>query len=180
MPTESFLTNPNSDDGNDEPHVTETDTRKRKGPLWILVLYSLSLGMSLGGVGCAVWGYWIVTAPFNEDRKKKQRDGCEISMFGMNIIVSLIAANIMRTCLNLRLASKGRQNRIWLLNMVYDALISILLIVRGGGFNMVAVLWDRKMCGGIQNEEVYKICGVAMFRLLMLELLAVNLGILVA
>jgi hypothetical protein len=45
--------------------------------------------------------------------------------------------------------------------------------------NMVEMLWDRKMYDGWDDTEMYKKCDKAVFRLLVVELVAVNLGLLV-
>jgi hypothetical protein len=167
-------------DNVDEMLTTEIEIRKKKDPLYIFIFYWLSHGLSISGLSCAMWGYIIIiTAPFVEDRREIQRDGYDTKMLGLNTVVGLLAANIMWTSFNLHLASKGRQNRIWLLNMMYDVFIFVLLIAFGV-VNIARVLWDRTLCDGIQDQEVYKICGIAMFRLLIVELLAVNLGILIA
>jgi len=80
--------------------------------------------------------------------------------------------------LNLRLALKGSQDTLWLLNMAYDFLIWALLIAFGV-LNMVEALWDRRLCNGLPDELDEK-CDKAAFRLLVVELVAVNLGLLVA
>jgi hypothetical protein len=180
MLKETLSATPEHVDHDDDTLATDIEIWKRKDPLYIFIFYWLSHGLSIGGLGCAVWGYIIViTAPFVEDRRGIQRDRYETKMLGLSTVVGLLATNILWTSFNLRLASKGRQNRIWLLNMMYDTFISVLLIAFGV-VNMARVLWDRTLCDGIQDQEVYKICGVAMFRLLIVELLAVNLGILIA
>ncbi len=63
--------------------------------------------------------------------------------------------------------------------MLYDFLIWALLIAFGV-LNMVEMLWDRRLCDGWREEEMYKKCDIAMFRLLVVELVAVNLGLLAA
>jgi hypothetical protein len=49
----------------------------------------------------------------------------------MNTVEILLAANTAWTYLNIRLASKGRQNSIGPLNMVFDFFIWALLIAFG-------------------------------------------------
>jgi len=48
---------------------------------------------------------------------------------------------------------------------------------------MVFILWDRRLCDGLSGkgkEDLYEKCNIQMFKLLVVELVAVNLGILVA
>ncbi len=84
---------------------------------------------------------------------------------------------------NFRLALKGRQDsyeHIWLLNMIYYFLLWAVLIAFGVA-NMIFLLWDRRLCDDWgSNREMYEKCDAAMFRLLVVELVAVNLGLLVA
>jgi hypothetical protein len=63
--------------------------------------------------------------------------------------------------------------------MVYDSLLWALLIAFGV-LNMIGALWDRRLCDGWKDEDTYAKCDVAMFQLLVVELVAVNLGLLVA
>lgn len=64
--------------------------------------------------------------------------------------------------------------------MLYDFLAWPSLI-GFGVLNMVEMLWDRRMCDGWGGDEkMYAKCDKAMFALLVIELVAVNLGILVA
>jgi hypothetical protein len=54
---------------------TERQDQKR-GPQYILIIYGLSFIISVGGLGAALWGYGIIiTAPFDEQSKKDQREG---------------------------------------------------------------------------------------------------------
>jgi hypothetical protein len=88
--------------------------------------------------------------------------------------------NVLWTAFNFHLARKGKQGSIWQLNMLYDFFIWALLIAFGV-LNMVQMLWDRRLCDGNGgNEELYARCDAAMFLLLVVELVAVNLGLLVA
>ena len=75
---------------------------------------------------------------------------------------------------------------LFLLNMPYDVLLWAALI-GFGVLNMVQMLWDRRLCDGLPrgkdglpDEELYRKCDEAMFRLLVVEMVAVNLGLLVA
>lgn len=54
------------------------------------------------------------------------------------------------------------------------------MLIAFGVLNMVFMLWDRRLCDGWEDNEVYKKCDIAMFRLLVVEMVAVNLGLLVA
>ena len=76
---------------------------------------------------------------------------------------------------------KGKQNDISHLNSGYDFLIWAMLIAFGV-MNMVDALWDRRLCGGWRNanRETFEKCEAAQFQLLVLELVAVSLGLLVA
>jgi hypothetical protein len=90
-----------------------------------------------------------------------------------------LTINILWSGFNFFLACKGWQEYPWLLNMIYDFLMWALLIAFGV-LNMVEMLSDRRMCDGWDDTEMYKKCDEAMFRLLVVELVAVNLGLLVA
>jgi hypothetical protein len=149
--------------------------------LYICVLYALSLLVSIGGFGCGVWGYIIVlNAPFDESSKRRERKGYETNFLGMQSVLVFLGINIIWSSSNLRLVLKGRQNDVWPLNMVYDFGIWGCLIAFGI-LNMIMALWDRRLCDGWgDTEEVYRKCDVQMFRLLVVELVAINLGILVA
>jgi hypothetical protein len=65
--------------------------------------------------------------------------------------------------------------------MIHDFLMWALLIAFGV-LNMVEILWDRRICNGWDDHdmEMYKKCDKANFRLLVVEMVAVNLGPLVA
>lgn len=63
--------------------------------------------------------------------------------------------------------------------MIYDFLIWATLIAFGV-LNMVQMLWDRRLCDGWNDTEMYKKCDIVMFRLLVVEMVAVNLGLLAA
>ena len=67
-------------------------------------------------------------------------------------------------------------DKIWTwssLNNLKGCLISF------GILNMTMAVWDRRLCDRWgDNEEVYKKCDVQMFRLLVVELVAINLGLL--
>lgn len=80
---------PYSDDARDALPI---DIRKkRRDPLYILILYGLSSTVSIGGLGCALWGYVIVVnAPFDERSKKQEREGYEEYFWGMQSIVVLV------------------------------------------------------------------------------------------
>jgi hypothetical protein len=62
--------------------------------------------------------------------------------------------------------------------MFYEFIMRALLITFSV-LNMVEMLWDRKMYDGWDDTEMYKKCDKALFRLLVVELVAVNLGLLV-
>ena len=158
-----------------------TDPRKTPDYLYIRVFYALSLVASIGGFGCGVWGYIIVVnAPFDEYSKRMQREGYETNFLGMQSVLVFLGINIIWSAYNLRLALKGRQNDIWPLNMVYDFGIWGCLIAFGV-LNMIMALWDRRLCDRLgDNKDVYKKCDVQMFRLLVVELVAINIGLLVA
>ena len=76
---------------------------------------------------------------------------------------------------------RGKQNDISDLNTGYDFLIWVTLIAFGV-LNMVTALWDRRLCDGWSNKDanMYDKCDIAQFRLLVVELVAVNLGLVVA
>ena len=90
--------------------------------------------------------------------------------------------------MNFFLARKGRQNNalLFLINPIYDFLLWATLIAFGV-LNMIEMLWDRRLCDGLPSgengrpdQELYRKCDEAMFRLLVVEMVAVNLGLLVA
>ena len=65
--------------------------KKRRDPLYLLILYGLSSLISLGALSCALWGYIIViSAPFDEQSKASERDGYEKYFWGMQSIVVLV------------------------------------------------------------------------------------------
>lgn len=76
-------------------------------------------------------------------------------------------------------ACRNSQQFLWVLNIAYDFFLWALLIAFGV-LNMVEMLWDRRLCDGWKDKETYMKCDIAMFRLLVAEMVAVNLGILVA
>jgi hypothetical protein len=70
--------------------------------------------------------------------------------------------------------------------MMYDFLLWATLIAFGV-LNMIEMLWDRRLCDGLprqgdpsRDRELYERCDEAMFRLLVVEMVAVNLGLLIA
>ena len=64
--------------------------------------------------------------------------------------------------------------------MLYDFLMWPSLI-GFGALNIIEILWDRRLCDGWGGEgEVYRKCDVASFRLLVVQMVAVNLGMLAA
>lgn len=72
------------------------------------------------------------------------------------------------------------------MNTIYDFLLWATLIAFGV-LNMVVMLWDRRLCDGLPRQgdsnldkELYDKCDRAMFKLLVIEMVAVNLGLLVA
>jgi hypothetical protein len=179
MSAETSPLNPEPADPVDD--FLDLETRKKRDPLHVLVFYALSLAVSIGGFACATWGYMIVrNAPFDKYSKKSQLESYETNFLGMQGVWILLGINVLWTAINLRLAFKGMQNELWPLNMVYDFGMWALLIAFGV-MNMIFALWDRRLCdGGSQDEETYKKCDVEMFRLLVAELVAVNLGLLAA
>jgi hypothetical protein len=54
------------------------------------------------------------------------------------------------------------------------------LLIAFGVLNMVFMLWDRRLCDGHRDKEMYKKCDIAMLKLLVVEMVAVNMGLLVA
>jgi hypothetical protein len=179
MSTEASPLHPDHGEHDDDDSIYP-EMRKAKDPLYILIFYALSFVVSIGGFACTIWGYIIVrNAPLDEHSRKMERDGYEKYFYGMQSIWVLHGINIIWSGLNLHLALKGKQNDIWPLNMLYDFGMWALLIVFGVE-NMVFMLWDRRLCDGWKDEETYKKCDVQMFRLLVVELVAVNLGLLVA
>ena len=200
---------PYCDDARDVDELELPPRRKTKDPLYIRILYCLSVIISIGGFGSAIWGYCIViTAPFDDYSKKTRREGYEKHFYGMQSVVILVIVkstptyvqwevilrvaqlfvNILWSGLNFHQALKGRQlsPSLWLLNPVYDFFLWALLIAFGV-LNMVEMLWDRRLCDflpggedGQPDKELYRKCDKAMFRLLVVEMVAVNLGLLVA
>lgn len=184
MSTETSPLNPEPTDHDDDSlslSLLDSEINKKRDPLYILIFYAFSLAVSVGGFGCAVWGYIIVrNAPFDEYHKKSERESYEKYFYGMQSIWVLLGINILWTALNLRLAFKGLQNELWPLNMAYDVLLWATLIAFGV-LNMIEALWDRRLCDGHwKDEEMYKKCDIAMFQLLVVELVSVNLGLLAA
>ncbi|RDW66513.1 hypothetical protein BP6252_10148 [Coleophoma cylindrospora] len=165
----------------DSSDILEDDMQRRtRDPLYVLTLYGISFLVSIGGLGTAIAGYSIViTSPFDEDSKKLERDSYEKYFWGMQSVVILLTINVFWTGLNFSLALKAKQNHLWFLNMIYDFLMWATLIAFGV-LNMVEMLWDRRLCDGWDDSEMYNKCDIAMFRLLVVELVAVNLGLLAA
>lgn len=66
-------------------------------------------------------------------------------------------------------------------NSGYDFLIWATLIAFGV-LNMVTALWDRRLCDGWgrEDKEMREQCDDAQYNLLVVELVAVNLGLLIA
>ncbi|RDW71708.1 hypothetical protein BP5796_07742 [Coleophoma crateriformis] len=168
----------------DSSDILEDDMRRKtRDPLYVLILYGISFLVSIGGLGAAIAGYSIViTSPFDEDSKKMEEDSYETYFWGMQSVVILLyklTINIFWTGLNFSLALKAKQNHLWFLNMIYDFLMWATLIAFGV-LNMVEMLWDRRLCDGWDDSEMYNKCDIAMFRLLVVEMVAVNLGLLAA
>lgn len=93
-----------------------------------------------------------------------------------------LTANVLWTALNLCLAWKGVQTLMWAPNMIYDFLIWALLIAFGI-LNMVGMLGDRRLGDGWvgkDTKERHARCYIMMVRLLVVEMVAVNLGLLAA
>jgi hypothetical protein len=70
--------------------------------------------------------------------------------------------------------------------MMYDFLLWATLLAFGV-LNMIEMLWDRRLCDGLPREgdpsrdrKLYERCDEAMFRLLVVEMVALNLGLLIA
>jgi hypothetical protein len=72
--------------------LPETEGReKKRGPLYILIMYRLSFIISVGGQGAALRGYGIIiTVPFDEHSKKDQREGYKKNFWEMQSIVVLV------------------------------------------------------------------------------------------
>jgi hypothetical protein len=71
MSTKALPAIPEEVDNDDEAFTKEIEIRQSKDPLYITIFYTFSLCLSIGGLGCATWGYLIViTAPFAENSKK--------------------------------------------------------------------------------------------------------------
>ncbi|KAH6684698.1 hypothetical protein B0J14DRAFT_17503 [Halenospora varia] len=172
-------------DGEDAMDVQQDDAARdaqarQKQPLYIFIAYSLSCAISAGGAGMALWGYHIVlTSPFDENSKERERDSYETFFWGMQSIIIFLMINTLYTLLNLHLARKRNREIIWPLNILYDLLVWASLI-GFGVFNMLMMLLDRRLCDGWNDEVMYKKCDIAMFKLLVVEMVAVNLGLLVA
>lgn len=81
-----------------EPHPFHDDDEgsginisKKRGPLYLIILYGISLGVSIGGLGAGLWGYHIVrTAPLDEDSRRMQRESYEKYFFGMQSVLVLV------------------------------------------------------------------------------------------
>ena len=180
---------PYSNDARDSIEDELPSLKKRRDPLYILILYGMSFVVSLGGLGCALWGYSIVlTAPFDKYGKKMELESYQYFL-GMQSVIIFLSVNILWSGLNFFLASKGLQMAsavLFLLNPIYDFFLWALLIAFGV-LNMVEMLWDRRLCDdlprgedGHPDKELYQKCDGAMLRLLVVEMVAVNLGLLVA
>jgi len=148
------------------------------------VMYSLTCLVSISGLGCGLWGWYIArTAPFTKNGRAKPGvlEGYEDNFLGMQSVIVFLGINVLVTAANFHLALRGKQSYIWLLNMVYDFFIWALFI-GFGVLNMVIALWDRRLCDGNSEEDRknYEKCDTMMFRLLVVELVAINLGILAA
>jgi len=174
--------NPYSDDALDILDPDNPHRKKRRDPLYILIIYGISLIVSTGGIGSAIWGYCIViTAPFDKYGKRMELDSYRY-FWGMQSVLILLSVNILWSGMNFYLAFKGRQSTavLFLLNPIYDFFLWALLIAFGV-LNMVEMLWDRRLCDGLApDKELYRKCDEAMLRLLVVEMVAVNLGLLVA
>jgi hypothetical protein len=73
---------------------------------------------------------------------------------------------------------RQKSNSLYL-NIIYDFLLWATLIAFGV-LNMVEMLWDRRLCDGYGDDYMYRRCDIEMFRLLVVEMVVVNLGLLVA
>lgn len=82
-----------AEDGDDDQGRDEsTPLKSPRDALYIRVFYALSCAISLGGLGCGIWGYCIVmTAPFDEWGKKRQRASYESNFLGMQSVLVFVS-----------------------------------------------------------------------------------------
>ena len=90
-----------------------------------------------------------------------------------------LTINIFGGAVNFYLACKGWHEYPWLLNIFYDLFVGILLVVFGV-INMLRVLLDHVACDGSGDKEMEGKCDAALLGILIVEMIAISLGLLVA
>jgi hypothetical protein len=98
MPDSNPESEPLNPGGPQDSHDLEHEARDidfqanpPRDPLHILILYALSCALSIGGVGCGIWGYSIVrTAPFDKYSKKMERESYESNFLGMQSVIVFV------------------------------------------------------------------------------------------
>ena len=92
--------------------------------------------------------------------------------------MSQLTINIFWSAFNFYLACKGWQDYPSLLNIFYDLVMGVSLVVFGV-INMTRMLLDHIACDGSGNKEMERKCSAALLRILIVEMIAISLGFLV-
>ncbi|KAM3074552.1 hypothetical protein ACMFMG_007982 [Clarireedia jacksonii] len=171
---------PDLDFYNDSINRMET-SKQRNGnnSLCFRILYGFSLSASFSGLVILMLAYiTILKAPFDKRSKQSERESYESKFLGMQSIVVFLSVNTLYTALNLYMARKGRLELLAVLNMPYDLCIFAALI-GFGILELIQVLWDRRLCDGWEDSDMYNKCDSVMFYLLVVEIAAISFGLLV-
>ncbi|KAG8623750.1 hypothetical protein KVT40_008726 [Elsinoe batatas] len=174
------ITNDN-DNTSDLPTDDLPRRLKQHDPLYVKIFYTLSLFCSIVALISAGIGFSIVRRNvFDDYAQRQQWESYTSQPLGMLTPIIILFMNALWTLYNLVCAFRGLQHRLWVLNTIYDFLLWPSLI-GFGVLNTIMALWDRRLCDGQRREGVtYEECDAAMLKLLVVELVAVNVGMLIA
>ncbi|KAF2147629.1 hypothetical protein K461DRAFT_325325 [Myriangium duriaei CBS 260.36] len=173
-----------NDQDNDRTSMTMGRPRmsreNQRDPLHVIVLYDISIFVSCGSLIAAAYGYSIVRSevfpPVEQRQLYARYSKSPVEMFGL---ILFLVFNALWCGYNVRLAFRGRQHSLWGFNMLYDLFLWAFLLGTGV-FNTIVVLLDRRLCDSLGDGEEYDVCEAALFKLMVGELVAVNMGMLVA
>ncbi|KAF4554154.1 Hypothetical protein D9617_5g070310 [Elsinoe fawcettii] len=154
---------------------------KQRDPLYVKIFYGFSLLCSIVALVSAAWGFRLVCLDvFDEYAQREEWNSYTKHPWGMLTPIILLSINATWSAFNLYRAFHNTQHRLWPLNTIYDFFLWPLLIA-AGVINTIFALWDRRLCDGERREGVtYGECDAVMLQLLVVELVAVNIGCLIA
>lgn len=104
---EAALLNHRHSDDDLSSDILELDTpEKPRDPLYVLIFYGLSLLVSIGGLGCGLWGFVITsTGPFGKDSRNEHLENYLQNFLGMQSVLVLVYTRVsFHTLVRLMLA----------------------------------------------------------------------------